>query len=201
MFDPELMAAFTLFTVVAAITPGPNNLMVLASGVNFGWRKSIPHVLGVVAGFPSVAIILAIGLGDVLEANPDIHRFVRWPGVLFILYLAWNIATARDIGSAPLRSRPLTFIEAWLFQWINPKAVVVILSTFVVYTSSEYPIFGQVMVIALVYAISAAGATMTWLFLGVNLKKILKKSSHLRWFNLTMALLLIVAVLPIIFEV
>ena len=200
MFDAELMAAFTLFSFVTAITPGPNNLMVLASGVNFGWRRSLPHITGVIVGFPSVAIIVAIGLGDTLEANPEIHQFIRWPGVLFILYLAWSIATANEPSAAPLRNRPLTFIEAWLFQWINPKAVIVIMTTFAVYTSTEYPVFGQVAFIAFIYALSAGIAVTTWLLLGVNLKKLMRNTRHLRIFNIAMGMLLVIAVLPIVFD-
>ena len=197
-YDTELMAAFAVFSLVTAITPGPNNFLLLGSGVNFGWRRSLPHVLGIVVGVSIVLVVMGLGLGQFLEANPDVHQVIRWPGVAVILYFAWKIMASTSLESSREEYRPFTFVEACLFQWINPKALIIVLTMITAYTSPDYPVYSQLTVMLLIGIVTAIVATTTWVMIGVNLHQIVKKPGHLRVFNSCMGLALVIAVLPII---
>jgi threonine/homoserine/homoserine lactone efflux protein len=117
-----LATAFLPFAVVAAFTPGPNNLLLAASGANFGIRRTIPHLLGVMCGFPLLVLAVGLGLGSVFQRHPDVHTVLKFVGATFLIYLAWRIATAGSTATDTGPGRPLTFLQAALFQWVNPKA-------------------------------------------------------------------------------
>ena len=117
-----LAAAFLPFAVIAAFTPGPNNLLLAASGANFGIRRTIPHVLGIVSGLPLLVLAVGLGLGTLFQRHPEVHTVLKFGGAAFLVYLAWRIATAGHGTAETAPGRPLTFLEAALFQWVNPKA-------------------------------------------------------------------------------
>ena len=185
-YDTELMAAFAVFSIVTAITPGPNNVLLLSSGLHFGWRRSVPHVLGIVVGVSILFIVMGLGLGSYLEANPNVHQWIRWPGVVVILYFAWKIMASTSLESSRKGYRPFTFVEACLFQWINPKALIIVLTMITAYTSPDYPVYSQLTIIVLIGIVATVIATTTWVMIGVNLHQIVKKPGHLRVFNICM---------------
>ena len=118
----EFYLAILLFTATASITPGPNNIMIMASGVNFGIRRSLPHVLGICLGFPAMVIALGLGLGAIFESIPILHEVIKILGVSYLLYLAWLVASSSPLKEISAAASPLRFDQAVFFPWINPKA-------------------------------------------------------------------------------
>jgi threonine/homoserine/homoserine lactone efflux protein len=119
---PVTLLALVTFAFATSITPGPNNMMLFASGVNFGFRRTIPHMFGIGAGFFSLLIGVGFGLGAVLKTYPLLFTILKFAGGAYLLYIAWSIAMSRSISSGTAGARPMTFLEAAAFQWINPKA-------------------------------------------------------------------------------
>jgi len=134
----ELLLAVFLFAVSSTITPGPNNIMVMTSGLNFGVKSTIPHLLGVCIGFPIMVILLGLGLGLIFDLYPFIHEFIKIFGVLYLLYLAWKIANSTSQIAGKQQQKPFSFIQAALFQWLNPKAWIMATSAIAAYTSTIY---------------------------------------------------------------
>ena len=120
--NPDLLLALVGFAVVSSITPGPNNMMLLASGVNFGMRRTMPHMMGVCLGFTLMLVIVGLGLGAAIMAVPLLHTVLKYGSGAYLLWLAWSLATSGGLGGSQTGARPMRFIEAALFQWINPKA-------------------------------------------------------------------------------
>jgi threonine/homoserine/homoserine lactone efflux protein len=119
----EIFLSLLLFAFTTSITPGPNNMMLLASGVNFGFRRTIPHMLGIGSGFLSLLLAVGFGLGAVLAAFPPLFLALKVAGGLYLLWIAWKIGTSRSLGEGGgTGTRPMTFLEAAAFQWVNPKA-------------------------------------------------------------------------------
>ncbi|MCC6946710.1 MAG: LysE family translocator [Bradyrhizobiaceae bacterium] len=117
----ENLFAFLLFAIAGSITPGPNNMISTASGAAFGFARTLPQMLGVSVGYPVMIVAFGFGLGEVFRQVPWLHEALRYAGSAFLLYLAWRIASAVGVDRAEAK-RPLTLIEAALFQWLNPKA-------------------------------------------------------------------------------
>lgn len=196
----ELLLAVFLFAVSSTITPGPNNIMVMTSGLNFGVRSTIPHLLGVCIGFPIMVILLGLGLGLIFDLYPFIHEFIKIFGVLYLLYLAWKIANSTSQIAGKQQQKPFSFIQAALFQWLNPKAWIMATSAIAAYTSTSGDIYTQVLLVGLVFFIVAFPCMGLWLFFGVSLKKVLKTAKHQLIFNISMAVLLVLSVVPIIYD-
>jgi threonine/homoserine/homoserine lactone efflux protein len=119
---PDRILSFALFSLAGAITPGPNNAMLLASGANFGVRRTVPHMTGVALGYAFLVLCVGLGLGAVFTALPILQDILWALGTLYLLWLAWKIANASGVGDAAARAKPFTFLQAVAFQWINPKA-------------------------------------------------------------------------------
>src|SRR3954468_20974623 len=119
----EKIIPLFLYAFVTSITPGPNNFMLLASGVNFGFWRTVPHMLGISVGFASLLIGVGCGLGAMLVAFPALHTSLKIAGGAYLLYLSWRIASSRSLATdGEAGARPMTLIESAAFQWINPKA-------------------------------------------------------------------------------
>ncbi len=194
----DVFLALVVFAFVMAFTPGPNNILLTASGVNFGFARTIPHLLGVDVGFVILLATFAAGLGLVFAAVPALQYALKLAGALYMLWLAWKVASARPVqdgNDAP--GRPMTFLEAAAFQWINPKAVVAALSGVAVYMRPGHELYDFVIVLA-VFALSTVLSTATWTGFGVALRRLLRNPRHARIFNFTMALLLVVSIVPIV---
>ncbi len=194
----DALLALCVFAVVSSITPGPSNFMLLASGANFGFRRTLPQLFGISAGFGSVLLGVGLGLGALLAAVPALHLALKVAAAAWLLHLAWRLGTARSMagGSATL-ARPMTFCEAAAFQWVNPKAWIAAGSTMAVYTVAEAPIH-SVLVIAVVFATAILPSLAAWAGFGVALREVLSNSARLRWFNITMGLLLAASLWPML---
>jgi|TARA_B110000902_G_scaffold104760_1_gene123778 threonine/homoserine/homoserine lactone efflux protein len=170
----------------------------MASGVNFGVRPSLPHVLGICLGFPVMVISLGIGLGALFDSVPILHEIIKIFGVAYLLYLAWLVASSSSFEETSSPSRPLRFDQAVLFQWVNPKAWVMATGAISTYTTTAGDTLTQVLFIAFAFFITAAPSVMIWLIFGAGLKRYLDNALHNRIFNIVMALLLVVSMSPVI---
>lgn len=181
------LQAMLLFTASAAFTPGPNNLMITASGTNFGFWRSIPHMMGVTLGFPTMLIAMAFGLIQVFEIWPVLHVILRYAGAAYMIYLAYRIATSTSVGKAKATGQPLSFIQAALFQWINPKAVIISLSALSMFTTPNGNFVEETTRLALVALLVSSTSISTWCLFGTAIRHLLKSPKALRLFNYTMA--------------
>ncbi|MEZ5894583.1 MAG: LysE family translocator [Parvularculaceae bacterium] len=197
---PEILAALVAFAFVSSITPGPNNLMLMASGANFGVRRTIPHALGVGIGFTLMTLLVGLGLARIFDAFPPSYLILKIASVLYLLYLAWKIATAaplKDKGEARAQPKPFTFLQAAAFQWVNPKAWAMALTAV-----SAYAVAGNfvvsVVIVALVFGAVNLPTVSLWVVMGVQLRQFLSDVKRLRIFNIAMAVALVATVIPII---
>jgi threonine/homoserine/homoserine lactone efflux protein len=196
----DVLLALTVFAFVMAFTPGPNNILLTASGVNFGFTRTIPHLLGVDIGFVFMLAVFAAGLGFIFASLPALQLVLKIAGAAYMLWLAWKVASAKPAasdGSAP--GRPMTFLQAAAFQWVNPKAFVAVLSGVAVYMRPGHE-RDDFVIVLIVFALATALSTATWAGFGVALRRFLRDPGHARIFNVTMALLLVASIYPIITE-
>ncbi len=194
----ELYLSIFLFGLSAGITPGPNNIMLMASGMNFGIKKSIPHILGVCIGFPIMVILIGLGFSIVFEQYPILHEVIKILGLAYLLFLSWLIASASPDKLENQKSKPFTFLQAALFQWVNPKAWVIATSSISAYTTLADDIYWQVLLIAAIFFFAAVISSSTWLVFGKGIKQVLQNPKQQRLFNVSMALILVVSVFPVI---
>ena len=194
----DIFMALVVFAFVTSITPGPNNLMLLASGVNFGFCRTIPHMLGIGVGFLTLLLGVGYGLGAVLETAPVLYLALKFAGGAYMLYLAYKIATSNSVGSVTdSAAKPMSFMQALLFQWVNPKAWVMAVTAMASYTVHDaYTL--SVLVIGAVFAIINLPSVSSWAAFGSLLRQWLEDPVRLKWFNLTMALLLVASLWPML---
>lgn len=199
MLTPDMLAALAAFALVSSITPGPNNLMLMASGTNFGFARSVPHLLGVSIGFVLMLVVVGAGLGAALEAWPAAMLALKLVSAAYLLYLAWKIATAAAPSATEhdTASRPLTFVQAAAFQWVNPKAWTMALTAMTVYVPADDRALG-VLVVALVFGAVNLPSVGIWTAAGVQLRRLLHRPRALRAFNITAALLLVGSLYPLL---
>lgn len=194
----DIFMALVVFAFVTSITPGPNNLMLMTSGVNFGFRRTIPHMLGIGAGFLFLLLGVGFGLGALLTAWPALHLALKILGGTYLLYLAWRIASSRSMGEkGESGARPMTFLEAAAFQWVNPKAWVMAVTAMSVYTSSSAP-FISVLIVAVAFAIVNLPSVSVWAGFGVALRGFLADPTRLKWFNIAMGVMLALSLWPML---
>ncbi len=194
----DILLALVTFAFVMTLTPGPNNIMLAASGVNFGFARTIPHMAGVSIGFVVLLLACGTGLGLVFAAVPSLQLALKIAGAAYMLWLAFKVATAhqvRDNGGGP--ARPFTFWQAAAFQWVNPKGLVAALSAVAVYVRPGHERQDLAVMLA-VFAAVTAGAVMTWAGFGVALRRLLRDPVHARIFNAVMALLLVASIVPMV---
>ena len=197
----EHSLALFLFVVSATITPGPNNIMIMTSSVNFGVKRSLPHLFGICLGFPAMVVLVGMGISVLFEQYPIFHQIIKVLGILYLLYLSWKIATAPVNPMDDAKSKPLTFIQAAVFQWVNPKAWVMATGAVAAYTTLSGDLTWQVLYIALNFLVVAFPSVAIWLFFGLALKRLLQAPIHQKIFNIAMALLLVSSMLPVIIDV
>ena len=192
----ELLTALTGFAFVSSITPGPNNLMLMASGANFGFRQTIPHMLGVGIGFVLMLIIVGLGLVQIFVLYPVTITALKVLSVVYMLFLAWKIATAAPPEMGEAAGTPMTFLQAAAFQWVNPKAWAMALTAMAAYAPSQT-------LLAVVWVGGVFGAVnfpsiSAWTIMGQKIRKLLASHRHLRVFNTVMAVLLILTLYPVL---
>ena len=183
------------------MTPGPNNIMLLSSGLTYGYKRTIPHALGVVIGFPLMTIFVGLGLGEFFKLYPITFTILKSIGILYLLWLAWKISrsTPKFKENDP-ESQPLKFIPIVLFQWINPKNWIKIITAMSVYVTSVEHATIQIMIITLVFFLTVFISANSWALGGVILKKLIKSDVGIKRFNVIMAILLVLSIVPTIFE-
>ena len=193
----EILTGLAAFSFASSITPGPNNLMLMASGANYGFRRTIPHMLGVGIGFVFMVIMVGIGLVQVFNAIPASYKALKIVSVVYLLYLAARIATAAPPGDdARAAGKPFTFLQAAAFQWVNPKAWTMALTSVAVYAPSQSLV--AVGLVALVFGAINLPCVSAWAVLGEQLRNLLSSPSRLRAFNILMALLLVGSLYPVL---
>ncbi|TIW21588.1 MAG: LysE family translocator [Mesorhizobium sp.] len=194
----DAFLALLVYAFVTSITPGPNNLMLLASGVNFGIVKTVPHMLGISIGFLVLLLAVGFGLGAVLTAFPALHTALKIAGAAYLLYLAWKIAMSRSMSDKNgAEARPMRFIDAAAFQWVNPKAWVMAITAMAVYTNPDYP-FVSVALISIAFAIVNLPSVSVWAGFGTALRGFLSDPVRLKWFNIAMGVLLAATLWPML---
>lgn len=197
----ELLLALAGYAFVMSMTPGPNNLMLLTSGVNFGFRRTIPHMVGVGLGFIVMLVLVGLGIGQLLQANPTVYAALKYLSLLYMTWLAWRIARSGPINSdsAETVGEPLTFIQAALFQWLNPKGWAAALTATTAFTIPEN--FGpSLLIVAAVFAVVNVPSVTSWTAFGIALRGVLAAPRAVRVFNILMATLLMASMLPIAWE-
>lgn len=192
----EILIAFASFCFVSSITPGPNNLMLMASGANFGIRRTLPHWLGIGIGFTAMIVLVGVGLMQVFDAFPVSYTILKTLSVAYLLYLAWKIANAAPPKDAERSGTPMTFLQACAFQWVNPKAWAMALTAISVYTPTQGT--AAILLTALIFGIINLPACSTWMFIGQQMRRFLTDPARLRAFNIVMALLLIASLYPML---
>ena len=185
----EDLAALSGIALALTCGPGPNNAMLSASGANYGWRPSVPHAMGVTVGFPLMILAIAMGLERSLGAFPRIVEVLGWVGFAMILWYAWRIATAGGTGEQ-VKNRPLTFMQAIAFQWVNPKAWALSVYITATYTVSESAGMNTLLVIV-VFLVAGFVSSHGWVVFGAGIGKWLTRGWRLRAFNCAMALTLV----------
>jgi threonine/homoserine/homoserine lactone efflux protein len=200
IYSVTMLLSIASFTLAGVMTPGPNNIMLLSSGLTFGYKRTIPHMVGVALGFTLMVICVGLGIGAVFEIFPMLFSILKVIGISYLFWMAWRIANASgDLNTSNSNTKPFTFLQAASFQWVNPKAwVMAITSTLSFITNPEHG-FIQVLIIAFIYLLSGIISTNTWTLGGVYLKKLIKNALHVRIFNIIMAILIVASVLPVIF--
>jgi threonine/homoserine/homoserine lactone efflux protein len=193
----DLFAGLVVFACVMAFTPGPNNILLAASGVNFGFTRTVPHMAGVTLGFFILLVACAAGLGLLFVAGPQLHIALKVVGAAYMLWLAYKVATAHLANDAKATARPFTFWQAAAFQWVNPKAVVAAVSAIAIYVRPDHQSFDiPIMLLALTAA--TLGSVLTWSAFGVALRGLLREPARARVLNFTMALLLVTSIVPLV---
>jgi threonine/homoserine/homoserine lactone efflux protein len=192
----ELVLALLAFAFVGTVTPGPNNLMLMASGVNFGLRRTLPHVAGVTLGVVFMVLVLGAGLAELFERVPAATGVLKGLSVVYMLWLAWKIATAAPLEASGPAGRPLTFLQAVAFQWVNPKAWAMVLTALGAYMVSDG--LAGVAVVALAFQVVGPPSNVLWVVMGQGLRRLLAHPRRLRRFNAAMALLLVVSLWPVL---
>ena len=198
-------ASFCLFAVISAFTPGPNNMMLAASAATFGFRATWPHILGITVGFNLMVVAGLLGLNELFSAFPLIYNTARYAAFCFLLYLCWKIATATapqtvsdESASITTASQPIGFWSAAIFQMINPKAVIVIVSAITAYTDVSDSLSITHIAIAGVFVFVTITSTALWSYAGSTIGRLLENQRQLRLFNIIMAGLLLASLAPVI---
>lgn len=191
----DLLTALAAFALATSITPGPNNLMLMASGANFGFRRTLPHMLGVGLGFVFMVVLVGVGLIQLFDAYPLSYTVLKVVSVAYLVFLAWKIATAAPADGAKTSGKPFTFLQAALFQWVNPKAWAMALTAVSVYAPSQS--LAAITLVAVIFGAINLPSVGSWTLLGQQMQRLLTSPRRLRTFNLAMATLLVASLYPV----
>lgn len=193
---PDALTALVLFAFVSSVTPGPNNLMLMASGANFGFRRTVPHMLGISIGFLVLMLGAGIGLVQIFDRFPVVYTVLLIASVVYLLWLAWKIANAAPAQAQAAKGRPMTFLEAAAFQWVNPKAWTMALTAITVHVADGGT--AMLALAALVFALVNLPSVSMWTVMGQQMARFLTNPVRLRMFNWSMAALLVASLYPVL---
>jgi threonine/homoserine/homoserine lactone efflux protein len=198
MIDWHIVTAMAMFGFASSITPGPNNMMLLSSGVNYGFKRSIPHMLGISSGHLVMLLAIAAGLDKLFQLFPLGYQIMKVVGFCYLLYLAWRIAlSTTPLKRGETKGHPLGFFGAALFQWVNPKALLMAIT----YFSNYMPIDAShtfIFATCLMFAVINLPCLGLWVMLGTQLERVLSQPRQRKIFNLAMALLLVLSMVPVL---
>lgn len=189
-----VLISFIIYSFVTSVTPGPNNIMLAASGVNFGFRRSIPHILGIGIGFGFMVSVVGLGIGSLISSNIVLYELLKIIGITYLLYLAYKIYHSSSVDTTSGKSKPLTFLQAAMFQWVNPKAWIMAMGAVTTYLSSQSELYWYV-IIGVIYGAIRIPSTGVWALIGEKLQKYIHEPKKLKTFNMVMALLLVLSVI------
>jgi len=196
----SLFVAFVMFATVMFFTPGPNNIMLLSSGLTYGFRPTIPHIIGITIGFAFMVGAVGLGLGTIFIAYPILQTILKYIGAAYLVYLAWHIGSAEP--SAPEqdnRGRPLTFWGAAMFQWVNAKGWVMVIGTITAYAAIAAHPWNIAIQVGLSLLLGTLSCT-AWALFGSALRPVLTSRRAVRAFNIVMALLLLASLYPVFMD-
>jgi threonine/homoserine/homoserine lactone efflux protein len=194
-----LLIPLMTFATVATVTPGPNNLMLTSSGLNFGFRRTVPHILGISFGFPAMVVLVGWGLAGLFTSSLILHQVLKILGCAYLAYLAYRIATAPSaMPEAEGKARPMRFWQAVAFQWINPKAWVMSVSAATSYTTLAGDNFTEVAMIGGAFLLVSFPSCSLWAAFGMAIRRWLSDPLHIRLLNITMALALLASLVPML---
>lgn len=193
----EILTALVIFAFVSSITPGPNNLMLMNSGVNFGFKQTLPHALGVGIGFTIMVALVGLGIMQLFDIFPISYQILKVLSVVYLLYLAAKIAMSdSSIETSNSNAKPFTFVQAAMFQWLNPKAWTMALTAISVYAPTKS--LAAVLLVALVFGLVNFPCISSWVVLGEKMQVFLTNKKRLRIFNGSMAALLVCSLYPVV---
>lgn len=194
----ETLPALALFAFVTSVTPGPNNLMLMASGANFGFRRTVPHMLGVSLGFVLMAFLVGVGLAGLFQTYPVAVTALEVVSVVYMLWLAWKIAHAAAPKDREVGVSPMTFLQAAAFQWVNPKAWA--MATYAVTLYAPDRSLWAVALVAVIFGAINLPSVSLWTLIGQQLRRVLTNTRRLTIFNWTMAGLLVLSLAPVLWQ-
>ncbi|NHB58424.1 LysE family translocator [Acinetobacter sp. 194] len=189
-----VLISFIIYSFVTSITPGPNNIMLAASGVNFGFKRSIPHILGIGIGFGFMVSVVGFGFGALISSNIVLYESLKITGITYLLYLAYKIYHSTSVDTTSGKTKPLTFLQAAMFQWVNPKAWIMAMGAVTTYLSSQSELYWY-LIIGVIYGAIGIPSTGVWALVGEKLQKYIHDQKKLKMFNAVMALLLVLSVI------
>lgn len=195
----DLLLGLALFAFVTSVTPGPNNMMLMASGANFGLRRTVPHMMGVALGFVLMALIVGAGLVQVFDAYPVTHTVLKVVSVVYLLWLAWKIANAAAVDAKAEQGQPITFLQAAAFQWVNPKAWTMAVGAVTAYAPDQS--LRAVAIVAVVFGLVNLPSVGSWALIGQQMARLLTSPRRLVLFNRVMAGLLVASLIPVIWPI
>jgi threonine/homoserine/homoserine lactone efflux protein len=198
----DTFIAVLVFSIVMGFTPGPNNVMLASSGATHGVRRTWPHLMGVALGFPAMILVIGLGLASILLASSKLQLGMKVISCVYLLWLAIQIGRSRSVGGSAAKGRPLTFLQAAAFQWVNPKAWLIAVGAISAYTAGVGAhLYLQVAIIAAISVAVTFSSCLTWAACGAAIGRWLRSPLALRLFNLLMAALLLASVVPILGEI
>jgi threonine/homoserine/homoserine lactone efflux protein len=197
----DTLLPFLGFALVATTTPGPNNLMVLTSGANFGVGRTVPHIFGIAIGFPILVLIVGLGIGFLFQAYPLVHTVLKYVAFAYLLWLAWQIARSERPDAKGPQPHPMTFLQAVAFQWVNPKAWAMILGAMALFISGNGGSHVlEIAVMAIIFGALCVPNGFVWALFGRAIAGFLADDRQRFWFNIVMAALLVISAVPSLFE-
>ena len=194
--EHDLLAALVTFAFATSITPGPNNLMLMASGANFGFRRTVPHMLGISLGHALMVLLVGLGIAGLFTAFPATKTALKIASILYMLWLAWKVANSAPPSEGRSGGTPMTFVQAAAFQWVNPKAWY--MAVFAVTNYAPETTLAACAIVAIVFACTNLPSVSVWAWMGQELRRWLTNPARLRAFNWTMAVLLVASLIPVL---
>jgi threonine/homoserine/homoserine lactone efflux protein len=200
MMSQPLFAALAVFGAVMAFTPGPNNIMVLSSGLTYGFRRSLPHIAGIAIGVSLMVASVGLGVGAIFIAYPVLQTILKYAGIAYLIYLAAVIAMSGPVTPGQDNQRgPMTFWAAVLFQWVNVKGWVMAIGIITAYSAvAGFP--WNIAIQAAVMFVMAGSSSLLWTLFGSSLRSFLTSPVAVRVFNVAMAALLLASLYPVVMD-